>query len=88
VQLLESMRADDPEEQFWTGVHGITPADAHVDIEWHEPLEPHLLDVDRVRVECHLYDPDALAEAERRRAEPPLGERRGLTPDGPDPFAT
>ena len=38
-----------------------------VEIEWHEPLEPRLLDVGPVQVECHLYDEDALAEAERRR---------------------
>jgi peptide/nickel transport system ATP-binding protein len=69
LRLLESVRASDPDEQFWRGVRAITPTDAHVDVEWHEPLEPRLLDVDRVRVECHLYDPDALAEAERRRAQ-------------------
>jgi len=67
--LLEAVKVADSDEPFWRGVRSIVAADDHVDVEWHEPLAPRLLDVGRVKVECHLYDADALAEAERRRAE-------------------
>ncbi len=67
--LLEAVRVEDPDEPFWKGVRSIVAADDHVDVEWHEPLAPRLLDVGDVKVECHLYDADALAEAERRRTE-------------------
>jgi oligopeptide/dipeptide ABC transporter ATP-binding protein len=69
--LLNSTRATDPDEPFWTGVKEVKGADGGVEIEWHEPVEPRLLPRGDVKVECHLYDPDALAEAERRRAQKP-----------------
>jgi peptide/nickel transport system ATP-binding protein len=67
-QLLDALRAADPGEPFWKGVREIRGEDDGVEIEWHEPLEPRLLPSGDVQVECHLYDPDALAEAERRQA--------------------
>jgi oligopeptide/dipeptide ABC transporter ATP-binding protein len=67
--LLEAMRDEQPEEPFWTGVRRIAAEDGRAAIELHEPVEPRLLPVDDVEVECHLYDDDALAEAERRRSE-------------------
>jgi oligopeptide/dipeptide ABC transporter ATP-binding protein len=67
VSLLEAIRAEDPDEPFWTGVKGMEVGDGHVDFECHEPLAPRPLPVAEVTVECHLYDEDALAEAERRR---------------------
>jgi peptide/nickel transport system ATP-binding protein len=67
-QLLDALRAADPGEPFWKGVREIRGADDGVEIEWHEPLDPRLLASGDVQVECHLYDPDALAEAERRQA--------------------
>ena len=68
VDLLETVREDDPSEPFWTGVQSVTAEGRHVDVEWHEPIAPRPLPAGEVTVECHLYDPDALAEAERRRA--------------------
>ena len=41
------------------------------EVEWHDPIAPRPLDQGDTTVECHLYDEDALAEAERRRAETP-----------------
>jgi hypothetical protein len=32
-------------------------------------MEPRLVPAGAVEVECHLYDEEALAEAERRRAD-------------------
>jgi oligopeptide/dipeptide ABC transporter ATP-binding protein len=68
LALLESVREEDPAEPYWTGVKRMVADGDHVDIEWHEPIVPRLLAEGRVSVECHLYDGDALAEAERRRA--------------------
>jgi hypothetical protein len=40
----------------------------HIEIEWFDPIAPRPLDAGATTVECHLFDDDALAEAERRRA--------------------
>ncbi|MGB2875007.1 MAG: ABC transporter ATP-binding protein [Gaiellaceae bacterium] len=68
LSLLERVRAQDPDEPFWSGVRSLSAADRQVEIEWFEPVDPRLLPEGPVEVECHLYDADALAEAERRRA--------------------
>jgi peptide/nickel transport system ATP-binding protein len=68
VALLERIRAEDPDEPFWSGVRRLEVRDRHVEIEWWEPVDPRLLPTGSVEVECHLYDEEALAEAERRRA--------------------
>ncbi|MGH2934359.1 MAG: oligopeptide/dipeptide ABC transporter ATP-binding protein [Gaiellaceae bacterium] len=65
--ILARAREADPAEPFWTGVRRIADVDGHVEVEWHEPVEPRLLPEGAVEVECHLYDEDALAEAARRR---------------------
>ncbi|HKP17765.1 MAG TPA: ABC transporter ATP-binding protein [Gaiellaceae bacterium] len=69
LEVLERFRAEDPDEPFWSGVKGMSAADGYVDIELHEPVDPRLLPAGEVEVECHLYDEEALREAERRRAE-------------------
>ncbi|MBM2822753.1 MAG: transporter ATP-binding protein [Thermoleophilia bacterium] len=66
-RFLERVRSEAPEELFWRGVRRMSADGENVEIEWHEPIEPRLLDVGPVQVECHLYDEDALAEAENRR---------------------
>jgi oligopeptide/dipeptide ABC transporter ATP-binding protein len=68
VELLDRIREDDPDEPFWSGVRRISAGEHHVDIDWWEPVDPRLLPEGPVKVECHLYDEDALAEAERRQA--------------------
>jgi peptide/nickel transport system ATP-binding protein len=68
LALLETVRKEDPAEPFWTGVRGVSADGSHVDVEWHEPVAPRPLARGDVTVECHLYDAEALAEAERRRA--------------------
>ena len=66
--ILDRARGADPAEPFWTGVRKIADVDGHVEIDWHEPVEPRLLPAGSVEVECHLYDEEALAEAGRRRS--------------------
>jgi peptide/nickel transport system ATP-binding protein len=68
-RLLETIRADDPDNPFWTGVRQIVAAENHVDLEMFEPRAPRLLGVGPTRVECHLFDDDALAEASKRKLE-------------------
>jgi oligopeptide/dipeptide ABC transporter ATP-binding protein len=81
MHLLESLRAADPGEPFWRGVRSVEAADRYVQIEWHEPIEPRLLDTGEANVECHLYDQSSLAEAERRRVEKaPKNLTVGLAP--------
>ena len=67
--LLERAREDDPSEPFWAGVRSLRADGGHVDVEWHDPVAPRPLPRGDVTVECHLYDDEALAEAERRRAD-------------------
>jgi len=69
VALLDSIRQASPDAPFWKGVKRINAEGDHADVEWHEPIAPRPLDHGTTTVECHLYDEDALAEAERRRAE-------------------
>ena len=75
--LLDAIRADDPGEPFWTGVESVTPTDGAVDVRWHTPVEPRPLPVGNAVVECHVYDEDARAEAERRRSGALVGTAAG-----------
>jgi oligopeptide/dipeptide ABC transporter ATP-binding protein len=68
LKLFGEIRTEDPDEPFWTGVRELSADGQHLEIEWFDPVEPRLLPSDDVQVECHLYDEEALAEAERRRA--------------------
>jgi oligopeptide/dipeptide ABC transporter ATP-binding protein len=68
LEVLESARADDPEEPFWSGVRQLSAADDHIEIEWHDHIDPQLLEAGEVEVSCHLYDPEALRRAEEIRA--------------------
>lgn len=69
IDLLDSIRREDSAEPFWTGVRQMSATGGTLEIEWHEPIAPRPLVHGAVTVECHLYDDDALAEAERRRSE-------------------
>ncbi len=65
--LLDSARAADPAEPFWSGVRRMADSNGALEVDWYDPIEPRLLPVGDVEVECHLYDEAALAEAARRR---------------------
>jgi peptide/nickel transport system ATP-binding protein len=68
LAVLERLRTEHRDEPLWTGVKRMAAVGKGVEVEFHEPIEPRLLTVDGVQVECHLHDPESLAEAERRRA--------------------
>ncbi|MBA3433121.1 MAG: ABC transporter ATP-binding protein [Actinobacteria bacterium] len=84
LAFLESVRAETPDEPLWRGVRRLTAADRYVEIEFHEPVAPRLLPEANVNVECHLYDEDALREAERRRAATASDTRGAGLPRPPD----
>src|SRR5262245_28822412 len=73
--VLERLRSERPDEPLWSGVKRVAAVDRGAEGAFHEPIEPRLLTVDDVQVECHLHDPDALGQAERRRREPSRGPR-------------
>jgi oligopeptide/dipeptide ABC transporter ATP-binding protein len=58
LSVLESLRAEDPDEPFWRGVRRLEAADGRVELEFNEPRTPRLLPHGDVEVECHLYDPE------------------------------
>jgi peptide/nickel transport system ATP-binding protein len=68
--LLGRVRDEDPQEPQWRGVRSLDADGDHVEIAWHEPREPRLRPVGPVEVECHLYDEEALREAEALRSPP------------------
>jgi oligopeptide/dipeptide ABC transporter ATP-binding protein len=68
LALLDRVRAEDPAEPLWRGVRRTAAAARQAEVEFYEPIEPRLLVAGDVQVECHLHDPEALAEAGRRRA--------------------
>ena len=61
--VLEAMRAAAPDDPFWKGVAEMEPDASGARVRFHEPLVPRDLNVDGVRVECHLHDREALAAA-------------------------
>ena len=63
LRVLEELRAAAPEDPFWKGVAEVQPDASGARVRFHEPRVPRELDVDGVRVECHLHDPEALAAA-------------------------
>jgi oligopeptide/dipeptide ABC transporter ATP-binding protein len=58
LAMLESVRAEDPDEPFWRGVRRLAAGSGHVELEFHEHRSPRLLPAGEVQVECHLYDPE------------------------------
>jgi oligopeptide/dipeptide ABC transporter ATP-binding protein len=68
LELLTRIRDEAPDEPFWRGVKSMKADGGHLDVEWHEPLDPRLTQHGEVQVECHLHDPVALGVAEQRRA--------------------
>jgi oligopeptide/dipeptide ABC transporter ATP-binding protein len=71
MEVLERMRADAPDDPFWKGVAATELEPNGVRVRFHEGLEPRDVDADGTRVQCHLYDEDALAAAARARDERP-----------------
>jgi len=65
---LEAMRAETPDDPFWSGVAATTVEPGGVRVRFETPREPRDIAVGRSVVHCHLHDPGAIAEAERIRS--------------------
>jgi len=56
VQLLDEVRAEDPDATFWKGVASIDDTGSEVIVSFHEGADPRLRQVDDgVEVACHLF---------------------------------
>jgi peptide/nickel transport system ATP-binding protein len=75
VEILERLRTDDPDDPFWKGVAAIETEDAAVAVRFHEGLEPRDVHAGGSRLQCHLYDEQALAAAEAARGAKPSDDR-------------
>jgi peptide/nickel transport system ATP-binding protein len=76
---LDRLHAENPSEPFWRGVASLGATADTLDVSWHEPLEPRLVESGRVEVACHLYDEEALKAAEQYREA--AGQSRSSTRD-------
>jgi oligopeptide/dipeptide ABC transporter ATP-binding protein len=62
-EILDRLRSDAPEDPFWKGVAGIEVDARGVVVRFHEGLEPRDVESGGARLQCHLYDDEALARA-------------------------
>ncbi len=53
--LLERIRAENPDEPLWRGVSSVEDSGKGVEVTFHEPVDPPLRDADGVEVACVLY---------------------------------
>ena len=65
AEIIERMRTDAPDDPFWKGVAAVDTANDGVSIRFHEGLEPRDVQDGPSRLQCHLYDEEALAAAQR-----------------------
>jgi hypothetical protein len=63
--IIERLRTDAPDDPFWKGVAAVETGDDAVSIRFREGLEPRDVEAGHARLQCHLYDEDALAAARR-----------------------
>jgi oligopeptide/dipeptide ABC transporter ATP-binding protein len=82
-EIIERLRADAPEDPFWKGVAEITVEDGAVAVRFHDGLEPRDVQEGPSRLQCHLYDKEALAAAEVARGATP-GTKRSDDRPSPD----
>jgi oligopeptide/dipeptide ABC transporter ATP-binding protein len=76
LAIVDRLRADAPDDPFWKGVAEVTAEDGAVAIRFHGGLEPRDLESGSSKLQCHLYDEQALAAAEVARGESPAPKRR------------
>ena len=68
AEIIERLRIDAPDDPFWKGVAAIDTERPAVSIRFHEGIEPRDVQEGPSRLQCHLYDEDALAAAQRDAA--------------------
>ncbi len=68
-EILERWRAEVPDDPLWKGIARTDIEDGAVVVSFNDYIDPRDLEVGAARVECHLYDEEALAQAQRIAAE-------------------
>jgi oligopeptide/dipeptide ABC transporter ATP-binding protein len=63
LEILERVRASAPDDPFWKGVSEMRADRGGVIVRFEDLLDPRDLEVGETRVQCHLYDDDAIAAA-------------------------
>jgi oligopeptide/dipeptide ABC transporter ATP-binding protein len=61
---LRRVRDADPSEPLWRGVRTERAEAEHAVVDFHDPIEPHLLRKGEAEVSCHLYDDEVLTQAQ------------------------
>ena len=79
LEIIHRLRADAPDDPFWKGVAEVAERGGAVAIRFHDGIEPRDVESGHSQLQCHLYDPEALAAAEAVR-----GERRSDDGGSPD----
>ncbi|MGH3368200.1 MAG: ABC transporter ATP-binding protein, partial [Nocardioidaceae bacterium] len=55
AEMLDRIRAEDPEEPLWAGVRDRRTTDSGAEVDFHEGEDPGLRPAGGVQVACHLY---------------------------------
>jgi oligopeptide/dipeptide ABC transporter ATP-binding protein len=63
-RVVDSLRADAPEDPFWKGVAALETEGGGVRVRFREYMVPRDLQQGAARVRCHLHDDEALALAQ------------------------
>jgi oligopeptide/dipeptide ABC transporter ATP-binding protein len=75
LEIIERLRTDAPDDPFWKGVADIGERDGAASIRFRDGLEPRDVESGNSRLQCHLYDPEALAAAEAVRGPEQSNDR-------------
>jgi oligopeptide/dipeptide ABC transporter ATP-binding protein len=67
LEVIHRLRADAPDDPFWKGVAEIAERDGAAMVRFHDGVDPRDVEAGSSRLQCHLYDPEALAAAEAVR---------------------
>ena len=76
AEIVDRLRTDAPEDPFWKGVAAVDTEDSAVTIRFREGLEPRDVQAGGSRLQCHLYDEEALAAAQRAGGAPSRSDDR------------
>jgi oligopeptide/dipeptide ABC transporter ATP-binding protein len=68
MDVIERMRAEAPDDPFWRGVAETRVEPRQVVVRFHEGLKPRDVKVGEARLQCHLYDQEALERAKQATA--------------------
>ncbi len=78
LEVIRRLRADAPDDPFWKGVAEVTERGGAVTVRFHDGIDPRDVEAGSSRLQCHLYDPEALEAAEAVRSgsnESPSSDR-------------